>query len=174
MADFARRIVTLRLERRLKRERNNRWFTGPHSPRHRNPPDMSLAIKMVVFIAALALVVAAALVTNCVDANAGTLRLQWCVPCWEADSARCDTLSAIRERRLAAQVVWAYRFNHGDSLYLGEIPEIGLECSADSADFEFDPGTVGVLIMRSRTLNGKLSCRYTSYVFAMPWDGVRR
>lgn len=172
IADLARRIAVVRRERKLKREQANRWFTGPVSPvAHR---DLPLPIKALIFALALGFVIAAALMLNCVDAQAGTLRLQWCVPCWEADSVRCDTVSTIREHRLAGQAVWAMRFSDGNMLYLGEIPEIGLECSSDSADFDFDPGTAGVVIMRSRLLSGKLSCRYTSYLFAMPWDGVKR
>ena len=105
-------------------------------------------------------------------AFAGEVKLRWSVPCFKSNPVQCDTVGVIREHGLAGQGVWAVRFSDGDTLYLGEIPEIGKECGADSADFEFEPGTVGVLIMRARSLAGVYACRYASYVFAIPADST--
>jgi hypothetical protein len=105
-------------------------------------------------------------------ARAGDVRLEWQAPCFQADSIRCDTLSAIPETTLAAQRVWAVRFRDQDTLYLGEIPEIGKACTTHGADFEFYPGTVGAVLFRSRDVKSNEACQYASYVFAIPADST--
>lgn len=105
------------------------------------------------------------------SAEAGVVRLQWRTPCFQADSIRCDTVSMIPQLGLVAQIVSAVRFSDNDTLVLGEIPG-RLSCTADSADFEFLPGTMGTILFRSRNALGKESCVYTSYVFAIPAEAT--
>lgn len=106
-----------------------------------------------------------------VSAGAGEVRLQWRTPCFQAEPLRCDTASVLPQVSLVAQIVRAVRFRDNDTLTLGEIPG-RVACSEDSADFEFLPGTMGVIFFQSRNGSGKESCTYASYVFAIPAEAT--
>lgn len=117
-------------------------------------------------------VITALLLLLAAEAWAYDLKLSWCVPCFQPKSACCDSLSDTLETSLRWQRVSMVRFRDNDTLAVGVVPEIGRECTRDSALFWIEPdsthGSVGAVLLYSVDIAGNVSCHYSSYVFAVP------
>lgn len=104
------------------------------------------------------------------QATAGELRLRWPVPCFQARADTCEYISDIPESTFAGQLVQLIRFSPPDTIDLPLIDETGIECRADSADFEILNGTMGEARFYGKDKAGNTSCGYASYLFAFPAD----
>lgn len=100
-------------------------------------------------------------------ANAGTLKLVWTNPQYNADSLNCmkeDSTSILYDLR--GVQIQGTRFKDGSTVDFGEVP--AMAGGLDSVLLYIQDGTMGELLFRTVDINNNKSCLPYHYVFAIP------